>query len=106
MRKLSRGNIFARLPGAKDKEVFQTLLANKKVTIERIITRGQTTDWLSDARDEWVIVLKGAGSVRFRESRRLVKLKAGDYLFIPGNTVHRVAWTAPRQQTLWLAVKM
>jgi len=105
MRKLNHGNIFANLPGAKDKEIFQTLLARKNLKIERIISRGQTTGWLSDARDEWVIVLKGAGHLRFREGERLVKLKVGDYVYIPGNTEHRVEWTAVRKKTLWLAVK-
>jgi cupin 2 domain-containing protein len=96
-----------KLKTGKDKEIFQTLLVNKKLKIERIISQGQVTEkgkWLKEQRDEWVIVLKGAGTLRFRKDNRLVKLKAGDYCFIPGNTSHRVEWTSRREKTIWLAV--
>ena len=107
MGKLKGGNIYSKIAGIKDKEVFQTLLVNKKLKIERIISQGQTTKkekWLKEARDEWVIVLKGAGSLRFRKHNRLIKLEAGDYVLIPANTSHRVEWTTLREKTIWLAV--
>jgi len=107
MEKLKGGNIYSKIPGIKDKEIFQTLLVNKKLEIERIVSQGQITEkekWLKEARDEWVIVLKGAGKLRFRKDNRLIKLKAGDYVLIPANTSHRVEWTSPREKTIWLAV--
>jgi len=107
MRKLKLGNIYAKIPAIKDKEIFQTLLINKKLKIERIISQGQVTEkgkWLKESRDEWVIVLKGAAKLRFRKESRLIKLKAGDYVLIPANTSHCVEWTSPRQKTIWLAV--
>jgi len=107
MRKLKCGNIYAKIPAIKDKEAFQTLLVNKKLKIERIISQGQVTakgKWLKEARDEWVIVLKGVAKLRFRNDSRLIKLKAGDYVLIPANTSHRVEWTSLRQKTIWLAV--
>ena len=107
MRKLKRRNIYAKVTSVKDKESFQTLLVNKKLKIERIISQGQVTaqgKWLKEARDEWVILLKGAAKLRFRNESRLIKLKAGDYLLIPANTSHRVEWTSPRHKTIWLAV--
>ena len=107
MQKLKRGNIYAKIPAVKDKEIFQTLLINKKLKIERIISQGQVTakgKWLKEARDEWVILLKGAAKLRFRKGSRLIKLRAGDYLLIPANTSHCVEWTSPRQKTIWLAV--
>jgi cupin 2 domain-containing protein len=109
MRKLKRGNIYAKIPAARDKEVFQRLLAHKKLTIERIVSRGQSTEkgtWLKEAYDEWVIVLTGAGRLRFRNNNRLMELKVGDYVYIPAKTSHRVEWTVPREKTVWLAVKM
>ncbi len=107
MRKLKCGNIYSKIPAIKDKETFQTLLVNKKLKIKRIISQGQVTEkgkWLKEARDEWVIVLKGAGKLRFRKDNRLIKLKAGDYVLIPANTSHCVEWTSVRQKTIWLAV--
>ena len=107
MGKLKGGNIYSKIPGIKDKEIFQTLLVNKKLKIERIVSQGQITEkekWLKEARDEWVIVLKRAGKLRFHKDNRLIKLKAGDYVLIPANTSHRVEWTSPREKTIWLAV--
>jgi len=88
-------------------EIFQTLFSNKKCKIQRIISHGEATEkgeWLKEARDEWVMVLKGEGWLRFRKDGRLRKLKAGDHIFIPKNALHRVEWTSQRRQTIWLAV--
>ncbi len=107
MGKIKGGNIYSKITGIKNKEIFQTLLVNKKLKIERIVSQGQVTEkgkWLKEARDEWVIVLKGAGKLRFRKDNRLVKLKAGDYVLIPANTFHRVEWTSLRGKTIWLAL--
>ena len=107
MAKLKCGNIYANIPAIKLKEVFETILVDKKVKIERIISRGHRTDkgkWLKQAGGEWVIVLKGAGNLRFFGDNRLLALKPGDYVFIPGNTIHRLEWTPPAQETIWLAV--
>ena len=107
MTKLKRGNVYSKIPSAKDKEIFQTLALTKKAKIERIISQGQVTEkgkWLKQAHDEWVIILKGAGKLRFRKDNQLIKLKAGDYILIPKNTSHRVEWTPAREKTIWLAV--
>ncbi|MDP2981389.1 MAG: cupin domain-containing protein [Candidatus Omnitrophota bacterium] len=107
MKKVKRGNIYSKIPSVKDKEIFQTLFANKLLKIERIVSRGQVTakgKWLKEAHDEWVIALKGEGKLRFCKDDRLIKLKAGDYVLIPANTSHRVEWTSLREKTIWLAV--
>lgn len=107
MRKLKGGNIYSKIPRIKDKEIFQALLVNKKLKIERIVSQGQITEkekWLKKAHDEWVIVLKGAAKLRFRKDNRLIKLKAGGYVLIPANTSHRVEWTSLQEKTIWLAV--
>jgi len=106
--KLKCGNIYSKIPAIKDKEIFQTLLVNKQLKIERIVSQGQATEkgkWLKEARDEWVMVLKGAGKLRFRKGNRLIKLRAGDYVLIPANSPHRVEWTSLREKTIWLAVR-
>jgi len=33
-----------------------------------------------------------------------IKLKAGDFLNIPAHKKHRVEWTTPDVETIWLAV--
>ncbi|MBN1913204.1 MAG: cupin domain-containing protein [Candidatus Omnitrophica bacterium] len=107
MGKLKCGNIYSKIPGAKNKEAFQALWVKKKLKIERIVSKGQATEkgkWLKDPRDEWVMVLKGSGKLRFRKDGRLIRLKPGDHILIPANTSHRVEWTSLRKKTIWLAV--
>jgi cupin 2 domain-containing protein len=107
MPKLKIGNIYSKIPSTKNKEIFQTLLQNKKIKIERVVSFGQVNEkgkWLKEARNEWVMILKGAGKLRFQKDNRLIKLKAGDYIFIPANTSHCVEWTTLREKTIWLAV--
>jgi len=107
MGKWKSGNIYSKVPHPKDHEIFEMLVADRKFKIERIVSQGQATpqgEWLSQAHDEWVMVLKGAGRLKFRRGKRPITLKAGDYIFIPANTFHRVEWTSARVKTIWLAV--
>jgi cupin 2 domain-containing protein len=107
MQKIHCRNLFADLPGAKTREVFQTLAKGKGFKIERIISRGQVTPegkWLCSKAAEWVILLRGRARLLFKGSRTKVSLKAGDSVFIPANTSHRVDWTDPGRKTVWLAV--
>jgi len=107
MSKIKFGNMYSKIPSIKDKEIFQTILKNKKLKIERIVSQGQTTEkgkWLKSKRNEWVMVLKGAGKLRFQKENRLISLKAGDYILIPAKTSHRVEWTSLEEKTIWLAV--
>jgi len=100
-------NIFSKLPPAKKNEVFDILLKQKDIKIERITTLGQATPqgkWLLEKTDEWVIVLQGKAKLRFAENKKLISMKTGDYIFIPAGTPHRVEWSDPKQKTIWLAI--
>ena len=102
------GNIFAALPDGAGQEVFETLLRDEHVRIERIISRGHVSPsegegWYDQEQSEWVIVLQGAGRILF-ENGTALQLGPGDYLMIPPHTKHRVTWTDPTGPTLWLAV--
>ncbi len=35
---------------------------------------------------------------------RSIELKPGDFINIPAHKKHRVEWTTPNEQTVWLAV--
>lgn len=50
------------------------------------------------------MLLKGAAKLRFQKNNRIVAMKAGDHIFIPARAAHRVEWTRPGGQTVWLAV--
>ena len=97
---------FNDIPKQLPEELFTLLLENKKLRIERIVSEGQRTpagEWYDQMQNEWVILLQGEAVIEYENTEQLT-LKPGDYLFIPANTPHRVAWTTAAQQTIWLAI--
>lgn len=99
-------NIFEALPETLDTEVFNTLVDSDQVKIERIISRGQQSPesgWYDQDKNEWLIVLTGEALLLFADGQS-INMKAGDYLNIPAHKKHRVEWTTPETETIWLAV--
>jgi len=99
-------NIFADIPDNLETELFERLAGGGQVTIERIISRGHASPasgWYDQETSEWVIVLRGEARLSF-EDRASVLLRAGDYLNLPAHRKHRVDWTAPDRETVWLTV--
>lgn len=102
-------NILADIPAQLPKELFSSLLVNEQVHIERIVSRGHCSDkdqWYDQAHDEWVILLQGAATLTFFGETADKKLQAGDYLLIPAHCKHRVNWTHPDMDSIWLAVHL
>ncbi len=100
------GNIFDSIPDNLDEEVFDFLLQNNHFKIERIISKDQSSPkfgWYNQDKNEWVIVLKGEALISF-ENDEEVNLKVGSYLDIPAHTKHKVKWTDPETETIWLAI--
>jgi cupin 2 domain-containing protein len=102
-------NIFANIPGQLPEELFESIIKQDNVHIERIVSNGHVTDagqWYDQTGDEWVILLQGRAKLLFEENQRLVTMIPGDYLLIPAHTRHRVEWTLPDFNTIWLAVHL
>lgn len=99
-------NIFDSIPADLSNEVFEDLVSSDKVKIERIISKGHTSPdfgWYDQEQSEWVIVIAGSAIIGF-DDKPSVTLKAGDYLNIPAHQKHKVGWTDPDVETVWLAV--
>lgn len=99
-------NIFDAIPENINEEIFESLVNNKHVQIERIISRGHTspdTGWYDQDKDEWVLLVKGEAVLSFADEST-VTLKPGDYINITAHQKHKVTWTAPDTETVWLAV--
>lgn len=99
------GNLFAQLPTDLKAEVFETLVNAVQLRIERILSKGQASPpdfWYDQNKHEWVLVLQGEAILELED--RQVTLKAGDYINLPAHVKHRVAWTTPEQETIWLAI--
>ncbi len=93
--------------GIAEEEIFEELLCGGRFRVERIISTGQTTpagSWYDQESDEWVLLLSGAARLRFENEAGEVALKPGDFVNIPAHCRHRVEWTDPRQETVWLAL--
>lgn len=99
-------NLFDRIPAELPEELFETLIRTEAVHIERIVSRGHATpegEWYDQEHDEWVLLVQGAAQLVFDDGRE-VAMGPGDWLEIPARCRHRVAWTDPDQETVWLAV--
>lgn len=101
-----RSNLLADLPAHLPQELTQTLLASRHVRIERIISHGHASPpefWYDQDKPEWVLLIQGAARLQF-EGAQPVEMTAGSFVNIPAHVRHRVEWTDPNQQTIWLAV--
>ncbi len=87
-------------------ELFETLLTQENIIIERIISKGQITtsgEWYDQDKNEWVILLQGEAELSYEDNSR-IKLTKGDYLYIPAHQKHRVEYTSTKPVCIWLAI--
>ena len=87
-------------------ELFETLLDNDRVLIEKVVSTGQVTpqgEWYDQDKDEWLIVLQGEGELSYEDGSR-IKLAVGDYSFIPAHHKHRVEYTSTEPACIWLTI--
>ena len=92
------------IPSESKEEIFETIVKNENVKIERIISYGQTSPenfWYDQTEDEFVLVLEGEAVIEYK-SGEVFKLSGGDSLYIDSRQKHRVTYTS--NPTIWLAV--
>ena len=100
-------NIFSDIPASLPDELLEIIAGNDTVRIERIISRGHTSPddfWYDQEHNEFVLLVSGEAELRIEDRDDPVRLKRGDYLVIPAHIKHRVEWTSPDEDTVWLAV--
>jgi cupin 2 domain-containing protein len=101
------GNIFSNLPRPIPDEIFEEIISSKTCKIERIISKGQASPegfWYDQEQNEWVVVLKGQAALKFQDNEKVIEMGPGDYVNIPAHCKHRVEWTDPHTETIWLAI--
>ncbi|MFH5923004.1 cupin domain-containing protein [Roseomonas xinghualingensis] len=97
-----------RRPGLGEECFHDLLTAPGGTRIERIVSRGSASPpgfWYEQDWDEFVLILSGAAVLAFPDGTER-RMEAGDYAILPAFYRHRVAWTDPDRETLWLAVHM
>ena len=100
-------NIFSEIPGSLPDELVEIITKNYNVRIERIVSRGHTSPddfWYDQDQSEFVLLVSGGAELRFEDRDEPVRMKKGDYVMIPAHKKHRVEWTSPDEDTVWLAV--
>jgi len=100
-------NLFHNLPIDLPEELFTTLLDAPQIRIERIVSQNHASPdgfWFQQEQHEWVLLLKGAAQLRFEADQYVIEMSPGDFINIPAGSRHRVEWTKPDEQTIWLAV--
>jgi len=100
-------NLFGEIPAGTEGEFVQELFHSGPCRVERIVSRGQASPlgfWYDQEENEWVAVLAGKAGLLFEGEAGPRELGPGDWVFIPAGTRHRVEWTDPRADTVWLAV--
>ena len=104
---MTPANLFAAVRPMPAHEAIEPLIETPSLRLERIVSAGHTTpagDWYDQDRPEWVALLSGAATLRFEHDAAPIELRPGDHLLIPAHRRHRVEWTDPNQQTVWLAL--
>lgn len=103
---MDQGNLLTDIPECIADEIIQDIVNTKTCRIERVISNGHTTpkgQWYDQANNEWVLIVKGAGKLEFEVGEEVL-LREGDHIVIPAHKKHRVSWTDPDKETVWLAV--
>jgi cupin 2 domain-containing protein len=87
-------------------ESFKELTRAGGARVERIASRAVINgDWHEQAWAEFVLLLAGSAALEFADGATR-ELKPGDWALLPALCRHRVAWTDPAGETLWLAVHL
>ncbi|MFZ5896098.1 MAG: cupin domain-containing protein [Myxococcota bacterium] len=99
-----QGNVFTAIPTATPEEFSESLVGRRGVKFERIVSRGHASPpdfWYDQEQHEFVFVVSGRAVLDFDDGRRL-ELSAGDWVQIDAHVRHRVNWTDPEVDTIWL----
>ena len=100
-------NLLSNLPADLPEELVETLARSAHVCIERIVSRGHASPpgfWYDQEQNEFVVLVSGRARLAFTDGTPAIDLAPGDWLDIPAHKKHRVEWTDPVEETVWLAV--
>lgn len=106
-RVIRRGHIRAGIPAQLPGELVEVLASGADARVERIVSRGHASPpgfWYDQDEDEWVVVLAGAARLAIEGQVDEIALAEGEWIDLPRHVRHRVTWTTPERDTIWLAV--
>ncbi len=102
-------NLFSNIPDSLPEELIEVLAKSDSVRIERIVSQGHATpegEWYDQEHNEWVVLLSGTAYLLVEGQSQPVVMKPGDYQLLPAHFRHRVEWTDPDVNSIWLAIHL
>ena len=81
-------NLFDHTRFSELEETDEGIFENEKVRALRTLSLNQVTDYMVQDEDEVVILMEGLASIETESE--IVRMKKGDFLFIPRGLRHRV----------------
>lgn len=99
-------NIFVDFPDKQGSENLEILLSNPVFKMEKIISQGHVSPenfWYDQDKNEFVLLISGSARISF-ENNYTIEIKPGDYFIIPAHKKHRVDFTKPEENTIWLTL--
>jgi len=100
-------NLLADIPTALPEELVDVLVRAPGVQMVRVVSRGHSSPpgfWYDQEEHEFVVVLSGAARLVFEDQVESVEMVAGSWVNIAAHRRHRVEWTDPTRDTVWLGV--
>jgi glyoxylase I family protein len=94
------------IPPRMPDEIVEVLANNASARVERIVSHGHASPadfWYDQDEHEFVLVVDGAARLDI-EGQPPLDLGPMDWVFLEAHVRHRVAWTDPDRDTIWLAV--
>lgn len=104
---MKKVNIYGQIPRVLEEEWTEELLRSDTIRIERIVSRGHRSPedfWYEQGENEWVLLISGRARLLFEGESSETELEVGDCLTIPARVRHRVTWSSPDQDTVWVAI--
>ena len=105
--KISLKNIFEDIPANMPEELIEIITETDKIRMERIVSRAHSSPpdfWYDQEGNEYVILLKGKAGLALENRDDFIVMKPGEYLNIPAHVRHRVEWTDPEGDTIWVVI--
>ena len=100
-------NLFSDIPGSLPDEFVEIIAESPDIRIERIVSRGHSSPddfWYDQDENEFVLLVSGEAGLKFEDEENPVRMGPGDHMVITAHRRHRVEWTSPDEDTIWLAV--
>ncbi len=94
------------IPASLPDELMTILARGDGARVERIVSRGHASPpgyWYDQDERELVMVVDGAARLAV-EGADPIDMGPGDWIVLDAHVRHRVEWTDPDRDTIWLAV--